>query len=189
MRFRRFSFVVFAAFLLLLPFAQAGAQTEDSLTGRLAIAHPGFEEHVFVASYVYVFELNLYVDVDSDGMFSVEGMVDGRYALKTYVPGFKPTYRTIEFPLQRELVVPIELQMVELDRVAVEHRVPAYLGGVRSLLGSSDSTDGNEGVPPPGPGEFSAPTPGTDPTAVERPTIDFKRIFNSLFRRKRDRDE
>jgi len=175
--------------VLLLVVANFGRpQATDTLLGRLTIDHPGFENHKFVESYVYVFEQNKYYKVAEDGTFAIEALPDGTYAFKSYAPGFEPSYRTIGFPEQRELVMPIKLQTIEMASVVVEQEVPAYLEGVRDLLGSSPevhepAADQIETAPPP------ETVPSTSPGDTKGPTINLKRVFQSLFRRNRDKEE
>ena len=158
-----------------------GSLWSHELAGRVVVAHPGFDDHQFVESYVYVFELNDYVELDVDGSFTVESPVSGRFSLKSFVPGFEPTYRTVFLPDQSEITIPVSLQMVTLESLAIERQVPKYLERVRELIEPLPQED----RPP-----INLPV---IPTETQRePVIDLRKAFESLrnlFRRGRDEDE
>ena len=110
----------------------------QDLSGTIAVAHPGFDEFRFAESYVYIFEINDYVEVLEDGTFVVE-LLSGRYSLKTYVPGFEPTYRTIFFPEQSQITIPVTLQLLLIEDIKFERTVPKYLERIRTLLPTPDN--------------------------------------------------
>ena len=110
----------------------------QELSGKIAVAHPGFDEFRFTESYIYVFELNDYVEILEDGSFLVE-LLAGRYSLKTYVPGFEPTYRTVFFPEQLTITIPVTLQLLLIEDLTFERTVPKYLERIRTLLPTPDN--------------------------------------------------
>ena len=145
------------------------------------IDHPGFSDHRFERSFVYVFELNSYIEVDEEGNFELPPIPEGKYSFKTYVPGFKPSYRTVQFPDQSTVSIDVELQMLDIDTISIEHEVPAYLGRLRDLMPPPEATT-DESVTRPIP----SPLPVDEET---EPTINLDKVIDSIrgfFRRKRE---
>ena len=110
----------------------------QEFSGKLAVAHPGFVEFRFRESYVYIFEINEYIEILEDGSFVVE-LLPGRYSLKTYAPGFEPTYRTVFFPEQLRITIPVTLQLLLVEDMTFERTVPRYLERIRTLLPTPDN--------------------------------------------------
>lgn len=183
MRRRRiWSIVALGALLfLILP---TMAQEDNVVTGTVIVDEPGFDEFEFVGSYVYVFETNEYVEVSPDGSFTVAGLPTGLVSFKSYVPGFEPTYRTVQLPEQDELTIPVQLQVLELEPVVVERTIPAYLEGVREL---TDSPEIREELPSVEPVPVPEPDGESAPEGINlRPVLD---SIRNLFRRNDDREE
>ena len=158
-----------------------GSLWSHELEGRVVVAHPGFDDHQFVESYVYVFELNDYIELNVNGSFTIESPVSGRFSLKSFVPGFEPTYRTVFLPDQSEVTIPVSLQMVTLESFSIERQVPKYLERVRELIEPSRQ---EEQAP------INLPVIPTE--AQREPGIDLTKAFESLrnlFRRRRDENK
>jgi hypothetical protein len=156
----------------------------ETLAGRFVVDRKGYETHRFVKSYLYVFELNEYLEVEPDGSFMIEALPAGTYSFKTFVPGFDPSYRTIEFPAETVLEMKIGLQVIDIGLEIVEREVPRYLEPVRDLLTTPEARETH--IQP-------VPAPTLPPSGeAEPPSINLIKVFDSirnLFRRDRDRDE
>ncbi len=145
------------------------------LTGRVVVDHPNFRDHRFVNSYVYSLDRNEYIRLAEDGTFQMEIDDPGKYSFKTYVPGFRPSFGTVEFPERREFTIPVELQVVQLATREVSYGIPAYLYRLNESL--SDETVSEERQPD-----------RTAPVEEERPGINFGEFLRGLFRRDGDRE-
>lgn len=160
------------------------ADEADLLLGRMRIIHPNYEGHQYVKSYVYVFELNEYIEIANDGTFEISNLPGGRYSLKTYVPGFEPKYATVYFPEQRSVVIGIELQPVELKVITVRKAIPSYLKDIRELITSPEITSEAQPITP-----IPLPTPDGTVTAPSISINDVFDAFRNLFRRDKDENE
>ena len=116
----------------------------QELSGTISVAHPGFDEFRFTEAFVYLFEINDYVEVLEDGTFVVE-LLPGRYSLKTYVPGFEPTYRTVFFPDQDRITMPVTLQLLLMEEMRFERTVPKYLERIREQITNPDNLNALNG--------------------------------------------
>ena len=183
-----------AAFMVFIfVFCTAGVISAEDLAGRLYVDHHGYEDHVFVKSYVYIFEIASYIEVDSEGGFEVYDLRPGRITLKTYVPGFEPTYRTFEVPEDSDVEVPVSLQSVYLDIVTVDYGIPAYLYRLNETIRNTE--DFTEPTPESSPlPSFQPPSsaPGGSPVEAPGGLMSGRRILDGIrriFRRISGNDE
>ena len=134
-----------------------GLFAADTLKGSLQTRIDGLGEEVFSASYVLVLELGKYFPVGRDGAFAIEDLAPGTYTLKSFVPGFNPSFAVVKHPNDEVLEIALSLQVVKLDPIVVSQEVPAYVFEAQKAISEPGSgvalptgrNEFNEGVSKP----------------------------------------
>ncbi len=107
------------------------------LTGRVVAAHPDFEDHMFINSFLYVEEVREYYPVNPDGTFEIAFRSEGGYTIQTVCPGFVAAIVPVRIPFSGELEVALELQMIEIT-VKVVQEIPEHIVNLRGSIKSFD---------------------------------------------------
>ncbi|MBT3274825.1 MAG: hypothetical protein HN368_16840 [Spirochaetales bacterium] len=120
---RLFFFMIFvsAASLLL---------ADETVSGQVVVAHAGYENHVFVKSFIYIEEIDTHFPIEPDGSFKLIVKDAGMYSFGTICPGFKPTSFHKYISAEEDIIIEVSLQVLSM-RVEVTQEIPRFIINVR----------------------------------------------------------
>ena len=124
--------------MLLFALLASPVSSDSILTGRLVVSHPGFGDHIFADSFIYVEEMRDYFPVEPDGTFEIPIRRDGEYAIQTVCPGFVAVTVPVQIPYDGELRIELNLQVIEIT-VKVVKEIPEHILNLRGSIESIES--------------------------------------------------